>query len=376
MYRNRAPDSPEGYDPTGLSGSRLKNWYNYTLKLLFFEAFWYHPDMKLEITTPDPFHILTSTKYVLKNAKFVRLDETAVEQTARKIGDYLKDHADFPDHGHRLTGEMQTDMQLIFFESMMGFCFWAKPGEEKWSIELENGEKVDGWYGVCAAFKRAYDEGMPVTDANFLAEASKSDVQRIFWSTTEAEIPLLDKRVWILNENARVLKEHFGGQASRLVEAAEHDAIKLFKLLMKQFPSYRDTALYNGQEVVFLKIAHLLALDLEYRLTPRDKRPFLKNFDKLAVFADYKLPQLLRMYGILVYVQPFADSVDAYTVIPAGSPEEIEIRSSAIWGVELLRQALPHYSSMQIGHAIWLASQDQVLQAHTKPYHRTYTTFY
>lgn len=135
-------------------------------------------------------------------------------------------------------------------------------------------------------------------------------------------------------------------------------------------------ASYNGQEVVFLKIAHLLALDLEYRLMPQSKRPFLKNFDKLAVFADYKLPQLLRAYGILEYERSLSDMVDSYTIIPAGSPEEIEIRSGAIWGTELLRQQLPGYSSIQIGHVIWLASQDQDLQSRVKPYHRTYTTFY
>lgn len=44
--------------------------------------------------------------------------------------------------------------------------------------------------------------------------------------------------------------------------------------------------------------------------------------------------------------------------------------------VELLRQQLPQYSSIQIGHVIWLMSQDQSLQSRIKPYHRTYTTYY
>ena len=304
------------------------------------------------------------------------ISQKAVQDNAARIGEYLKQHMDFPDYGHRLTGNFQKDLQLIFFESMMGFCFWSLPDKPKWRIEMPDGEKIDGWYGVAGSFKRAYDEGIPVSDANFFAKATRENVQNIFRSATDAEIPLLEERVAILNENARILKERFGGMAVNLLEAAERDVVKLFQLLVEYFPSYRDVALYNGREVVFLKIAHLLALDLEYRLTPQSQRPFLKNFDQLCVFADYKLPQLLRAFGILEYEQSLADMVDSYTIIPKGSTQEVEIRSGAIWSVELLRQQLPEYSSIQVGHVIWLMSQDQALQSSIKPYHRTYTTFY
>lgn len=332
--------------------------------------------MNLEITTPDPFNILASTKAVMDNAKRVVINEKAVEQNARRIGEYLKEHADFPDHGHRLTGDFETDAQLIFFESMMGFSFWSLPGQPKWAIEMPDGEKVDGWYGVCAAFQRAHNEGVPVAEVKFLMNAGKQEVQNIFRSITPAQIPLLDERVRILNENAEILQKHFDGKATGLLTATGHDAVKLFEMLIKYFPSYQDVAKYNGREVVFLKIAHLLALDFEYRLTPQSKQPFLKSFDKLSVFADYKLPQLLRDFGILEYDESLGQMVDSYTIIPSGSPEEIEIRSGAIWGIELLRQQLPSYSAIQVGHVIWLTSQDQKLQSQIKPYHRTYSTFY
>ncbi len=303
------------------------------------------------------------------------LNQNAVEDNAKKINEYLKEHADFPDHGHWLTGDFVKDVQLIFFESMMGFCFWAFPGKPKWGVEMPDGEMVDGWYGVAASFKRAYDEDVPVADADFFANIDKDAVQNIFRSASGAEIPLLDERAAILRKNAASLKENFGGQALNLIEAADRDAVKLFRLLLQHFPSYKDIASYNGREVVFLKIAHLLALDLEYRLSHK-RQPFLKNFDQLCVFADYKLPQLLRAFGILKYGQALSNMVDSYTLVPQGSPEEVEIRAGAVWGVELLRQQLQAYSSVQIGHVIWLMSQDQELQARIKPYHRTYTTFY
>lgn len=332
--------------------------------------------MNLTITRPDSFHILASTKAVMEGARFVSVDEGALQKSTEQIREYLKDRAEFPDHSKGLTGDFDTDAQLIFFESMLAFCFWALPGKPKWAIEMPDGEKVDGWYGVCASFKRAYDEGVPVADANFLAKATRDDVRNIFRTTTGVDIPLLDERVVILNQNAQSLLAHFGGRFSNVLDASGNDAVKLLEMLLTYFPSYRDVTAYNGREVVFLKIAHLLALDLEYRLTPQSQRPFLKNFDQLCVFADYKLPQLLRMFGVLGYEQSLANIVDSYTVIPKGSAQEIEIRAGAIWGIELLRQQLPQYSSIQIGHAIWLMSQNQDLQARIKPYHRTLTTFY
>src|SRR3989344_3850918 len=202
--------------------------------------------MIFSITKPDPFNILASTEKVLEEAKFVAINQKAVESNIARIGEYLKQYADFPDFGHRLTGNFEADLRLIFFESMMGFCFWTIPGKPKWGIEMPDGERVDGWYGVCASFKRAYDEGVPVGDANFFAKADRKDVQNIFRSATGVEIPLLDERVAILNENARVLIGHFGGNALNLFEAADHDVVKLIRLLLQYFPSYRDIAKYNG----------------------------------------------------------------------------------------------------------------------------------
>ena len=268
--------------------------------------------MNFSITRPDPFGILASTKSVMEHAKFVSVDQAVVQENANKVGEYLKERMEFPDHKHRLTGDFETDAQMTFFETMVAFCFWALPGKPKWAIKMPDGEKVDGWYGVAAAFQRAYDEGVPVTDANFFAKATKEDIGNIFRSATAAEIPLLNERVAILNQNGRILQERFKGKVSNLLEAANRDVVQLFQLLLEHFPAYRDVTTYNDREVVFLKILHLLALDLEYRLVAWEQRPFLKNFDQLCVFADYKLPQLLRAFGVLEYTKELADLVYCY----------------------------------------------------------------
>ncbi len=66
----------------------------------------------------------------------------------------------------------------------------------------------------------------------------------------------------------------------------------------------------------------------------------ISDFDQLTAFADYKLPQLLRYQGVMVYIPELAAPVDAYQEIVAGSAPEIEIRAGTVWAVELLRRAL------------------------------------
>jgi len=64
--------------------------------------------------------------------------------------------------------------------------------------------------------------------------------------------------------------------------------------------------------------------------------------------------------------------------IPAGSREETEIRASAIWAAEKIKQGLkpkiPWIASAHLDLYFWLISQKK--SPEDKPYHRTRTIFY
>jgi hypothetical protein len=102
------------------------------------------------------------------------------------------------------------------------------------------------------------------------------------------------------------------------------------------------------------------------------------DLDALTAFADYKVPQVLRRLGVIVYDAELAGMIDRYEVIPAGSEREIEIRAATIWGCELLRRALHARGrplrAFEVDWALWLAGQS--LPSDTRPYHRTVTIFY
>ena len=104
----------------------------------------------------------------------------------------------------------------------------------------------------------------------------------------------------------------------------------------------------------------------------------LKNIDKLTACADYKLPQMLRKFGILSYSLELSKKVDNKREIEQGSKEEVEIRANTIWAVELIKKELekkiPEINSLHINDYLWLLSQDKSFKC--KPYHLVRTTFY
>jgi hypothetical protein len=65
-----------------------------------------------------------------------------------------------------------------------------------------------------------------------------------------------------------------------------------------------------------------------------------KDIDRITMFADYRVPVVLRELGILRYSPHLEGLVDGCHELPAGSEEELEIRGVTITAVELLREKL------------------------------------
>jgi len=330
--------------------------------------------MILKIITEDPFKILSSTKRVLERAQFVEIDSKRVKELAKPIKGKLEKGLGEEEYGLGATGNFEKDTQLILVEDSVNFCFWAEKGKDKWQVEWPKGNIVaGGWYGLLACFKRAKAENIHILDAKYLSEITIDDVKRFFRSSSNSEIPLINKRRENLVETGKVLLKKYDGEFVNAIEELGFDAVNIIKLVVENFPSFRDIAKYEGEDVFFLKRAQILANDISY-LSKNGKKVNIKNLDKLSAFADYKIPQMLRNAGILVYSDELAEKVDNYVLIPKDSREEVEIRAATIWGIELIRQEIPKFKASEIDNALWLLSQDQTKVS--KPYHRTYTIYY
>ena len=334
-------------------------------------------DLTLKPPATDALGVLTGTAPVVREGTLVTLDASAAQQLAahwdaKPWPSFATDFA-----AMHFSDSTERTANWMLLADALNFCFWGEPGEPRWTVEWR-GKAWDGYYALATALTRAMNEGVPLTDAAYLAELSSSQLAEILRPAPgHPPIPLFEERLANAREVGQVLMERYGGQMARVIEAAGYEAEALALLLAREFSSFADIAEWNDQPVPFLKRAQICVADLQTTFGGQSWGA-IRGIERLTAFADYKLPQMLRREGILVYEPELAELIASFTPIPPGADAEVEIRAATVWAVELLRQALEHEGIQQtasaIDYRIWLESQQT--PPDNAPYHRTRTIYY
>jgi len=319
--------------------------------------------------------ILITIVPVIPHLRHVAIDEARLRQVCAHLLGPVSDHA--------LPGTLRLptwDDDVFISHPPEALSYWGDP---KWTIDF-HGRSLDGAWGMLGALACAVDEGFPLFEGAYLASIPASDARYILRGNVE--IPMFQERLAIWHEVGRVLVAQFGGNFGNLLHAAGNDAVALVRLLVTHFPSFNDVAALElpsasggleGVTVAFYKRAQLAAAML-YEAFGGEGPGDLRRVEQLTVFADYKLPQVLRRLGILHYTPHLADRVDRREPLEAGSREEVEIRAATVWAGELMRQALvhrfPQITALHVDYWLWHEGQRQ--GPDVWPYHRTRTIYY
>lgn len=146
---------------------------------------------------------------------------------------------------------------------------------------------------------------------------------------------------------------------------------------MEHFPSFDDVYAYYGRQVASCKRAQLSA-GMLYQAFGGQGWGALADFERLAVHADYELPQVLGKLGILVYDRSLAALVDGQAPLAAGGRMEVEIRAATVWmGKPMRRELHPRALEFIASHVdFWLWEAGQAKSQGDKPYLRTLITAY
>lgn len=315
--------------------------------------------------------ILETTKYIVDNSNDVLINHDALFKTSAEFKEHKMSHwlEDSPVDFKSFTDKQKLNFVLVF--SAISFSYWGNP---KWTVEYE-GKQIDGSYGLMTALNRALNEGVPVLDLKYLATLKKEDFEHILRANTP--IPLLEERLKILNEIGSVLTQKYNGDFTSLIKKGNKDVNLLRRLIASEIPSFEDSVEYKGKKIYFHKRAQVLISDI-YQLFNGQSFGEFKNPNELTAGADYKLPQILRKFGVLKYSKNLAEKIDNKIPLDVGSGEETEIRANTIWAVELMREKLKKHgrdlSSMTINDCLWVLTQTK--QADDKPYHLVRTIAY
>lgn len=314
--------------------------------------------------------ILSTLSPVIPLLRHVRIDEDRVRDLARSLA--ASDMA-LPAWRGAVFPEMDGDQAASVFctANVINFSFW---GEPKWAVAYR-GATYDGTFGLFAALRRAVEDGFPVTDGAYLRDLTAADLAHILRGN--AVIPMFGERLALLRGAGGALCEKYDGSWPALLRALGGSAVRLVALLASEMPSFNDVAWLDGRAVRFHKRAQLLPAMLCGRFGGQSYGAF-RDIGALTIFADYKLPQMLRRSGVLVYDEGLARRVDACVELSPASREEVEIRAASVWACELIRRtcegSVRGVTAAQIDAALWHAGQRK--SSDDRPYHRTRTIFY
>ncbi len=234
-----------------------------------------------------------------------------------------------------------------------------------------------GYFTVATALTEHFQRHGP-WDAQGLVSLTPQRCAQVFEQDLHnppvAELMTLFARA--LNALGRFLEERHQGSFRQLVDRAQRKAARLVTELIAM-PLFEDVAQYKGMLVPFFKRAQIMAADLSLAFGGRGAGAF-DDLHRLTMFADNLVPHVLRCDGILEYDTSLARAVDAGELLPAGSPEEVEIRACAVHAVELLCAELRRrerlVSAMQLDYLLWNRGQGKKYKE--RPRHRTRTPFY
>jgi hypothetical protein len=306
-------------------------------------------------------------------AEHVQINASKVKEFAQRIPKELKQTPAW-DRERHFCDDTERTVQWVFVLDALNFSFWPEQGQRRWTVHW-NDETVKGYWALACSLNQAMKRGLPITDAAFLEQVKAQDLRDILDGT--GAVPMIDDRVKVLNEIGAILRQCYEGSLVHLLEEAGGSVEEVVRLVVNNFPCFRDVADYKNDTVYFFKRAQILCADLWGALGGKGLGAFA-DLNHLTAFADYKLPQLLRALGILEYSPKLAHKIDSLDLVPALSIEEIEIRSATICAVENL---IDNLTAIGIGMSStamdwWLWDISHEAGYEKLPHHRTRTIFY
>ncbi len=324
-----------------------------------------------------PERVRASCAHVVAHASHVTIDDAALTRFTAELAPLaltppLWSAGSFHYDADAAAGGPLT-AQYVFVLDALNWCFWPS------TTGAEYDALAGGLRDALAADARAFD-------ADALARATAATVAR--WTRAPHALPFLEERAARVREVGAVLGARFGGLAANVVRAARGSAARLAELVAEHFVGFRDEAVFVDRDgaprqVFFYKRAQILAGDVwtAYgRAVARDgdaDAPLgaFSDAGALTAFADYRLPQILRERGVLVYAPALAADVDAQRELPAGLAAEVEIRAATVVAVERLAAALDT-KAVFLDHVLWWAGEEANAKGALAPHHRVRTCFY
>ena len=305
---------------------------------------------------------------VARRARSVRIDAARVtafgaELAAAPEGPSL-------DPAHARLGDAAATLAYVITLDAINFG-------SGWFPHLHKRPGLSGYRTIAAALKQRFEREGPWS-ARDLCGLSAGECAAVFGQETAGPeaAELMERFAQALRQLGAWLEQRHAGRFEGPVEAAAGSAERLVGQLA-EMEFYRDEARYQELRVPLYKRAQLTVSDLAAAFGGAGPGRF-RDLDRLTLFADNLVPHVLRYEGVLVYAPDLARRIEAEETLPAGTPEEVEIRAVAVHAVEQLVEASARAgrptTAAALDHRLWNRGQEPEIKA--RPRHRTRTVYY
>ncbi|XP_073844875.1 queuosine 5'-phosphate N-glycosylase/hydrolase [Musca autumnalis] len=329
-----------------------------------------------------------SGEYIVNNAKYIKVLDSGIEKLTQEIikgiQDKVIDVNNFSQHDLHPKPTDSHAVEWIFVVDTLNFCFWTPTDYTKYKVD-----GYTGYFALCAAINRAMKEGLDITNAEFYSKIDLETVKKIFRSDDgQTMVPLLEERVKCFHEVGQRLLEKWQGKFENVIRAANGSALELLKLVVQEFPCFRDEADFAGQRVSLYKRAQILVGDIWACFRGEGLGAFTDLYE-ITMFADYRVPQVLVHFGSLEYNEELMELLKSDKILQNGDPMEVEIRGASIYIVEKVKDRVleelnskypeiskAHVNSILIDHFLWDYRRRYAKELEYIPFHKVLSVYY
>lgn len=333
---------------------------------------------------------IESGEFIVKHAKYIEVDQLGIKNLANQIVQAISNKTlninNFSQVNFHPKSVDPICLNWLFLVDTLNFCFWTpEKNPTKWNVENQT-----GYFALCSAINRAIKEGIDITNPRYYSTISIEQLEH-FLRPDDAvtKVPLIKERQECLHEVGKILLEKYDGKFENVVKLADKSAVKLLKLIVSEFPCFRDEADYHGKRVSIYKRAQILVGDVYACFRGEGLGYFEDINENITMFADYRVPQVLVHFGALIYKTELANDLKDDKILINGEEKEVEIRGASIYIVEeakkivlkLLKEnhseiSTKHVNSILIDHFLWDYRRSNADLLSYIPFHKTYSVYY
>lgn len=327
-------------------------------------------------------------EHVVRNAKHLKVNVSGIEKLCRDViaGIQSKDIdiENFSQHQFHPTAQDPRALNWLLIIDTLNFCFWTPGDDTKWTVAGQT-----GYFALCAAISRAMDEGIDITNPVFYSTITEERLEHVLrGDDPETKCPLMAERVACLHEVGQKLVDKYEGQFENFVVKSRNSAMILLDKIVSEFPCFRDEAEFAGVRVAIYKRAQILVGDI-WACFRGEGLGHFDDVQKITMFADYRVPQVLVHYGAMEYSAELLQILHTGILLKNGCEQEVEIRGASIYVVErlkdmVLRELQQHHpdiptakvNSILLDHFLWDYRRKNAQALEYIPFHKTLSVYY